>query len=46
MNDLFQFYIDGKVKTTIGATFPLENFLEAFDLIAARKAVRKIVLTT
>jgi NADPH2:quinone reductase len=44
MNALFQFYIDGKISTSIFKVLPMADYLEAFELLAARKSTGKIVL--
>ena len=44
MAALFDFYAQGKLKPWVSATFPLEDFAQAFAVIEAREAVGKLVL--
>ena len=43
--ELFEFYKDGKIRPRITASFPLEQAAKALELLEARKATGKVVLT-
>lgn len=45
IEELFQFYKDGKIRPRITASFPLEQAADALNLLQARKATGKVVLT-
>ena len=45
MAELFDFYAQGKLKPWISATYPLDQFAQAFAAIRAREAVGRLVLT-
>ena len=45
IEELFQFYKDGKIRPRITASMPLEKAADALELLQARKATGKIVLT-
>lgn len=42
--ELFQYVVEGKLKLTIGGTFPLEQAQEVHTLLQGRKTVGKLVL--
>lgn len=44
MAELFDFYAQGKLKPWVSATYPLEEFAQAFAAIRTRKAVGKLAL--
>jgi len=44
MTELFDFYAQGKLKPWISATYPLDQFAQAFASIRAREAVGRLVL--
>jgi NADPH2:quinone reductase len=44
MGELFALYAQGKLKPLVSAKFPLGQFAKAFELIATRKAVGRLVL--
>lgn len=46
IEELFQLYKDGKIRPRITASFPLEQAADALNLLQARKATGKVVLTT
>jgi len=46
MQQLGRWFLDGKIKPHISATFPLERAAEALTLMAAREVKGKLVLTT
>ncbi|KUJ86023.1 NADPH:quinone oxidoreductase [Ruegeria marisrubri] len=45
MRDLFRLYEAGKIKPRISARYPLEQAAEALEMMQARKAMGKIVIT-
>src|SRR6185295_16535653 len=45
MQQLGRWFLDGKIKPHISATFPLERAADALTLMAARKVTGKVVLT-
>ena len=45
IEELFQFYKNGKIRPRITASFPLEQAAEALNLLQERKATGKVVLT-
>ncbi len=45
MADLFQLYLDGKIKPRISQQFSLEHAYEALELMQNRQAMGKIVVT-
>ena len=46
MNELFEMYCKGLIKPRISSSFPMQNAAEALHLIADRKVLGKMVLTT
>jgi NADPH2:quinone reductase len=44
--DLFRLYEAGKIKPLVHATFPLEQFADALDIVESRRAMGKVVLVT
>jgi len=46
MQRLGQWYVDGKLKPHISATFPLERAADALTMMANRQVIGKVVLTT
>lgn len=46
VKELFDFYLDGKIKPHISATFPLEKSGEAIEHLSNRKATGKVVILT
>jgi len=46
MRRLTEWWIEGRVKPHVSATFPLERASDALTLMAARKVTGKVVLTT
>ena len=44
--ELLQFYVDGKLKPLVSGSYPLSEAATALNLLAARKVVGKLVLTT
>lgn len=44
MAELFDLYAQGKLKPWVSASYPLEEFAQAFAAIRARKAVGKLML--
>ncbi|WP_424942266.1 NADPH:quinone oxidoreductase family protein [Aliiroseovarius crassostreae] len=45
LRQLFQWHVDGKLKPHVGQTFPLEQALDALELLRARKSTGKVVVT-
>jgi len=45
MAELFEYYEQGAIKPHVAATYPLENFLDAFGELSGRKAIGKVVLS-
>ncbi len=45
IEELFRFYKEGKIRPRITQTFPLEQAADALNLLQARKATGKVVLT-
>jgi NADPH2:quinone reductase len=45
MAELFEFYETGAIKPHVAATYPLEQFLEAFGELSGRRAIGKVVLS-
>ena len=45
-SDLFARFEQGQLSPFVGATFPLEQAREALGVLAARKAIGKVILTT
>ncbi|MEO0989853.1 MAG: NADPH:quinone oxidoreductase family protein [Pseudomonadota bacterium] len=43
---LFGFYEEGRLKPHVSATYPLDEALQALDLLESRKSTGKIVVTT
>jgi NADPH2:quinone reductase len=44
MADLMDWHVAGRIRTPIGATFPLDRAAEGLALVADRKAVGKIII--
>ncbi|MEM8751604.1 MAG: NADPH:quinone oxidoreductase family protein [Pseudomonadota bacterium] len=44
--EFLEMYAEGKIKPRISAAYPLEEFVKAYDDIAERRAMGKVVLTT
>lgn len=45
MRELLGFYAEGKIKPRNSATYPVADFVQAFDDIAERRARGKVILT-
>ena len=45
MRELMNFYTEGKIKPPISNHYRLEDFVDAFDELAERRAIGKVVLT-
>ena len=45
MAELFRLYLDGKINPLISDTYPLAEYEKAFNSLAARRALGRIVLT-
>ncbi|MEQ1889079.1 MAG: NADPH:quinone oxidoreductase family protein [Alphaproteobacteria bacterium] len=45
-DELLQFYVNGKLKPLVSGSYPLSEAATALNLLAARKVVGKLVLTT
>lgn len=43
--EIFRMAVDGRIDPLISASFPMERAPEAMELLAARKAIGKVVLT-
>jgi NADPH2:quinone reductase len=43
--EFLQMFADGKIKPRISGAYPLEDFVKAYDEIAQRRAMGKVVLT-
>ncbi|MGB0505871.1 MAG: NADPH:quinone oxidoreductase family protein [Pikeienuella sp.] len=43
--EFLQMFADGKIKPRISGAYPLEDFVKAYDEIAERRAMGKVVLT-
>ena len=43
-DEIFRYCVEGKVRMPIQASFPLEHYLKAFDLIRNREIRGKVVL--
>ncbi len=44
MKEIFDMFAQGKIKATVTAHYPMEDFMQGFDDLAQRKAKGKIVL--
>ena len=44
MDELFQFYLDGKLNPLVCESYPLEDYASAFKCISERRAKGKVVL--
>ena len=44
-DDIFQMHVDGRIHVPVQATFPMEQCVEAFDVIRKRQIRGKVVLT-
>jgi NADPH2:quinone reductase len=45
MADLFRLFVDGEIKPLISQTYALEDYKQAFDCLAERRALGRIILT-
>lgn len=45
LTQLFQWHVDGKLTPHVGQTFPLDEALDALELLRARKSTGKVVVT-
>ena len=45
-DQMFEWFEQGKLKPLVSRTLPLENVVEAFDVLTSRSAIGKIILTT
>jgi NADPH2:quinone reductase len=43
---LIRWYLDGAIKPHVSATYPLEQAVEALNLVVTRKSTGKVVITT
>lgn len=45
-SEIFDLYLSGDIKVPVQATFPMDRFVEAFDIIRDRQVRGKVVLLT
>ncbi len=45
LRQLFRWYAEGKLRPHVGQTFPLDQALQALELLRARKSTGKVVVT-
>ncbi|MGB0410494.1 MAG: zinc-binding dehydrogenase, partial [Pikeienuella sp.] len=43
--EFLQMFAEGKINPRISGSYPLEDFVKAYDEIAERRAMGKVVLT-
>ena len=44
MDELFEFFKQGKIKPAVNKSFKMDNFVSAFKLFKERKAMGKVTL--
>ena len=45
MAELFEYYEQGAIKPHVAASYPLDDYLDAFGELSSRKAIGKVILT-
>ena len=45
MAELFEYYEQGAIKPHVAASYPLDDYLDAFGELSGRKAIGKVILT-
>ena len=45
MNELFDFFKEGKINPHVAGAYSLDKFTQAFAELSGRKAIGKVVLT-